>query len=208
MGKFVIVYGRSGVGKSRSLKNFGKDELFLVNVEAKELPFRGSFTYTMVSDNVDHIITALNDMTTNTAVIDDCGYIMTHRFMREHGENKGNKSFEMYNNIADDIYKLIRAIKRLPDEKIVYLIFHEDLNDNGITIIRTLGKLLDTKVCIEGMATIVLHAMSDGTRYYFKTQNNGTDIAKSPEEMFPDVEIPNDLKAVDTAIREYYKGGE
>lgn len=208
MGKFVIIYGRSGTGKSRSLKNFGKDELFLVNVEGKDLPFRGKFKYTMVSDNVDAIGEALQSMTTASAVIDDCGYIMTHRFMREHREATGNKQFTMYNDIADDIYKLIRITKRLPDDKIVYFIFHEDTNDAGISIIRTLGKLLDSKVCIEGMATIVLHSMFDGQTYYFKTQNSGSDIAKSPEGMFDAVDIPNDLKAVDDAIRAYYEEEE
>lgn len=207
MGKFVIIYGRSGTGKSRSLKNFGKDELTLINVEGKELPFRGKFTYTMVTDDVPTISQALKEMPTNAAVIDDCGYIMTHRFMREHREMTGNKQFTMYNDIADDIYHLIRIVKHLPDEKIVYFIFHEDLNDNGITIIRTLGKLLDSKVCIEGMATIVLHAMFDGTKYYFKTQNSGTDVAKSPEGMFDAVDIENNLKAVDDAIRAYYEEG-
>lgn len=204
MGKFVIIYGRSGTGKSRSLKNFSKDELTLINVEGKELPFRGKFKYTLVSDDVETIKTALQTMPTKSAVIDDCGYIMTHRFMRDHREMTGNKQFIMYNDIADDIYGLIRATKNLPDDKIVYFIFHEDMNDNGITIIRTLGKLLDNKVCIEGMATIVLHSMFDGQNYYFKTQNNGTDVAKSPEGMFDAVDIPNDLKAVDDAIRAYY----
>ena len=205
MGKFVIIYGRSGTGKSRSLKNFGKDELFLVNVEGKELPFRGKFKYTMISDNVDAIGEALQTMTTKSAVIDDCGYIMTHRFMREHREMTGNKQFTMYNDIADDIYKLIRITKHLDDDKIVYFVFHEDMNDAGITIIRTLGKLLDSKVCIEGMATIVLHSMFDGQKYYFKAQNSGSDIAKSPEGMFDAVDIPNDLKSVDDAIRAYYE---
>lgn len=203
MGKFVIIYGRSGTGKSRSLKNFGKDELFLVNVEGKDLPFRGGFTYTMNSDNVSDIVEALQDMTTKSAVIDDCGYIMTHRFMRDHKEMTGNKQFTMYNDIADDIYRLIRTTKHLPDDKIVYFIFHEDVNDSGTTIIKTLGKLLDSKVCIEGMATIVLHAIADGTSYYFKTQNNGTDISKSPEGMFEET-IPNDLKFVDDTIRAFY----
>lgn len=208
MGKFVIIYGRSGMGKSHSLKNFNSDELFLVNVEGKELPFKGKFKYTMISDNVYNISEALQSMTTKSAVIDDCGYIMTHRFMREHRENTGNKQFTMYNDIADDIYRLIRVTKNLPEDKIVYFIFHEDLNDSGITIIRTVGKLLDSKVCIEGMATIVLHAMCDGQKYYFKTQNNGADLAKSPEDMFSDIDIPNDLKAVDDAIRAYYTEGE
>ena len=86
---------------------------------------------------------------------------------------------------------------------IVYIIMHEATNDYGDTKLRTIGKLLDDKVCLEGMVTIALRCLTQGTRHYFRTQSDGTDISKSPEEMFP-LEMENDLKAVDTAIREYY----
>ena len=80
---------------------------------------------------------------------------------------------------------------------------HEISNDYGEVKVRTIGKLLDEKVCIEGMFTICLHCMTDGTRHYFKTQGGTMDIAKSPEEMF-DLEIENDLKSVDSRAREYW----
>ena len=86
---------------------------------------------------------------------------------------------------------------------IVYILMHEATSDYGETKLRTIGKLLDEKVCIEGMVTICLRCMVEGDRHYFRTQSSGVDISKSPEEMF-DLEIENDLKAVDTRIREYW----
>ena len=81
---------------------------------------------------------------------------------------------------------------------------HEDSNDTGETKLKTIGKLLDDKVCLEGMVTVCLRCVTKDGKHYFRTQTDGFDITKSPEEMFEEVEIENDLKAVDTKIREYY----
>lgn len=204
MGKCVIVYGKSGSGKSRSLKNFETDEIFLVNVTGKDLPFRGRFRYEMQTDNVQTIINGLYRMPCKAAVIDDAGYLMTNMFMRGHSApKKGASSFDLYNDIADSFFQLITAVKGLPPDVNVYLMMHEETSDYGETKLRTIGKLLDQKVCIEGLCTIVIRCLTEGTRHYFRTQSDGSDISKSPEEMLP-LEMENDLKAVDTAIREYY----
>lgn len=205
MGVPVLIYGRSGTGKSRALLNFAEDEIFFVNVIRKRLPFRKKFKYEFQSDSVKSIKAGLKKMPTKTAVIDDAGYLQTNTFMRGHSAPKsGSSSFDLYNTIADDFWDLIEFTKNeLPDDVIVYIIMHELTNDYGLTKLRTIGKLLDEKVCIEGMMTIALRCMCDGTRHYFKTQNDGNDITKSPEGMF-ELEIDNDLKAVDTAIREYW----
>ena len=153
MGECVIVYGKSGSGKSRSLLNFGEDEIFLVNVIAKRLPFRKKFKYTMVSDS---------------------------------------------------FWGLLMFVKNeLPEDVIVYIVVHEDTSDYGETKIRTIGKLLNEKVCIEGMATIVLRCVVRDGKHMFITQSDGSDISKSPEGMF-ELEIENDLKFVDQTIREYW----
>ena len=208
MGRFILVYGKSGSGKSRSLKNFGAEEIFLVNVIGKELPFRKNFKYISTIDSVDTIIAGLKKMPCKTAVIDDAGYLMTSQFMAGHNQpKKGSSSFDLYNDIADSFWTLIKAIKDLPDDINVYVVLHEETNDYGDTRLRTIGKLLNDKVCIEGMSSIVLRCVTMGTEHFFRTRTDGSDITKSPEDMFEDEKIDNDLKAVDDRIREYYGGG-
>lgn len=209
MGIPVICYGKSGSGKSRSLKFFQEDEILYVNVERKSLPFRTKFKYVCKTDSVETItkqLAAMKQVGVKTAVIDDAGYIMTHYFMTHHRNMKGNASFEMYNEIADSMYNLVSYIKNgLDDDVIVYIMMHEDMNDFGSIGLKTLGKLLDQKVCLEGMVTICLRCMSDDGKHYFRTTTDGRDITKSPEDMFPEAEMENNLKVVDEAIRNYYE---
>lgn len=208
MGECVIVYGKSGTGKSRSLKNFGEDEILLVNTVNKRLPFPKKFKYEYKTAEVPKVRAALrkmSDYNIKIAVIDDFGYQQTAKFMAGHNLRQGGSSFDLYNAIADDAYNLIMYIKNdLPDDVIVYLIMHEETNDYGDTKLKTIGKLLDQKVCVEGLVTICLRAMKEGTKkYFFRTQSDGQDISKSPEDMFP-LEIDNDLKAVTDRIREFW----
>lgn len=203
MAEVVLIYGKSGAGKSRSLKNFKEDEIFYVNITDKRLPFAHGFKYTSTTDDVDTILEGIKKMDSKgikTAVVDDAGYIMTNLFMAGHGKGDG---FKLYNDIADKMWKLILGIKDMPDDKIVYLTFHEEKGDQGDSKLLTIGKLLDQKCNIEGLCTIVLHCMVKAGKHIFVTNSDGYDIAKSPEDMF-DLEIDNDLKAVDDRIREFY----
>ena len=208
MGEAVLIYGRSGSGKSRSLCNFAEDEIFLVQTIKKRLPFRKQFKYTMVSDSVPTIMAQLQKMPLKVAVIDDAGYLMTNEFMKRHsGGKKGSSSFDLYNDIADSFWNLLNSVKVLPDDVIVYIIMHEDTNDYGETKLRTIGKLLNDKVCIEGMCTVVLRCVIEGDKHYFLTQGTGTDVSKSPEGMFEELKIENDLKYVDDKIRDFWNLG-
>lgn len=201
----VIIYGKSGSGKSRSLKFFDEDELLLINVEGKPLPFPKKFKYVFQSDDVEKIIGQIQKMPCKIAVIDDAGYLMTHHFMDNHRNKKGNASFDMYDDIADKMYFLIKRIKKdIEPDKIVYIILHEDIDDYGNTKIKTIGRLIDNKVCLEGMVTISIRCMSDNGKHFFCTQTNGSDITKTPEDMFDQKEIENNLKAVDDTIRRFY----
>lgn len=206
MAQIILVYGKSGSGKSRSLKNFGEDEILLVNVERKMLPFKAKFKYVLNSDNIGQIMQQLQKMPLKTAVIDDAGYLLTNTFMRGHSQGKkGGAVFDLYNEIADSFWTLFKFIKeKLPDDVIVYVLMHEESNDYNVTKLKTIGKLLDEKVCIEGMVTVCLRCVSDKEGHFFQTQTDGSDITKSPEEMFEADRIENDLKAVDTAIRKYW----
>lgn len=202
-----LIIGRSSSGKSTSMRNFAKDEIALVNVAKKALPFKGKFDSQMDTDNYETIKKGLLQTQKKSIVIDDAGYLITNFFMKNHSLNKqGGAVYALYNQLADDFWNLIEWCKtRLPEDKIVYFIMHEDKNEFGESRPKTIGKLLDDKVCIEGLFTIVLHAISEGGEYKFRTQTDGSDVAKSPIDMFDSEEIPNDLKTVDQKIREFYE---
>ena len=201
MGECILCYGKSGSGKSRSLLNFKEDEIFLVNTIGKRMPFSKQFKYELKSDNIQLIREKLKAMPCKVAVIDDAGYLMTNTFMRSHG--KGDQ-FQLYNTIGDTMWGLFRFIKTdLPDDVLVYVMMHEESDDFGNTKLRTIGKLLDQKVCLEGMVTICLHCIAKGKEHVFVTNSNGLGVEKSPEGLF-EYEIENDLKKVDETIRRFW----
>lgn len=210
MAEIIGVYGESGSGKSRSTKGImelrsEKFEVLYVNVANKRLPYKGQFTYTLKTTDVTVIMNQIRRMpkTVKVIIIDDLTYVMTDMFMKGH---TGNDQFKLYNQIADNMYNLINFLKtQVPEDVTVYLIMHEDMDDNGTTKLLTLGKLLSQKVKLEGMITVFLRCMAtkDG-RHIFRTQNNGSDITKSPEGMFEEDEIPNDLALVDKAVRDFW----
>ena len=203
----VLIMGKSGSGKSTSLRNFKKDELGLINVLKKPLPFKGKFDSTIETDDYATIMKAVATTEKKVIVIDDAGYLITNHFMRKHSASGGGNSvFTLYNELGDHFWTLIEFIKnKVSEDKIVYLMMHENTDDSGDVKPKTIGKLLDEKVCIEGMFTIVLRAMVDNDRHYFKTQSDGSDVCKTPIDMFEKKEIDNDLKMVDETIRKYYE---
>ena len=206
MGIPVMLIGKSGSGKSTSLRNFDEKELYLIKALSKPLPFRKKFESTFETDDYASILKALVKTQKKSIVIDDAGYLITNHFMKNHSSaGAGNGVISLYNEIGDRFWNLVNYVTtKLPEDKIVYFIMHEDKNDMGDIKPKTIGKLLDEKVCLEGMFTIVLRCISDETKHCFKTTTNGADVTKTPIGMFEDEEIDNDLKAVDTVIREYY----
>ena len=209
MGLPVLIMGRSGSGKSASLRNFKKD-IFVVNVNKKPLPFKANdHLKVLITDEYLKIKQALAkayEKGIKSAVIDDAGYLMTSKFMAGHRQLKGNQSFELYNEIGDNFYSLIRYIAdELPEDMIVYMTMHEEMNDMGYSKPKTIGKLLDDKVCVEGMFTIVFHSMKLDGKYVFATNTDGLDVTKTPIGMFSETYIDNDLSVIDEVIREYYK---
>ena len=202
MGNSVFILGRSGTGKSASLRNFKSNEILHINVMSKPLPFKGRFAETYNGDDYQAIAKAINATKCKSIVIDDAQYLMANEFMRRSSE----LGYQKFTDIANNFWTLINSINNdLPFDVIVYFLMHTDQDDNGNEKAKTIGKLLDEKICIEGMSSIVLKtAVKDGV-YTFTTQNNGHDTVKSPLGMFPTYEIDNDLKAVDTTIREYWE---
>lgn len=170
----------------------------------KPLPFKGKFDQ-IRSDDYAYVTGAIKATKRQIIVIDDAGYMMTNMFMRGHGNaGAGNGVFALYNNIGDKFWSLIEFIRSLPGDQRVYILMHEDTNDFGMVKPKTIGKMVDEKVCLEGMFSICLRCMVAQGRHIFRTQSDGSDCAKSPIGMFASDEIDNDLAAVDKAICEYY----
>lgn len=205
MGIPVLIMGKSGAGKSRSLKKCVGKDFGVIRVLNKPLPFRGKLPGNACSDYIKIKAAIKSPQWPKSIVIDDAGYLITGQFMDGHNTTgKGSAVFSLYNQLADDFYRLIRTIAdETPADRIVYVIMHEDINEFGDIKPKTIGKLLDEKVCLEGMFTIVLRAVK-GERYAFVTQSRDGAVSKSPDDMFQETEIENDLLLVDNTIREYY----
>lgn len=203
MGQLVFILGKSGTGKSYSLRNIPVDEYAVINVQGKILPFKNSFKVEKSTlDTSDEIIRKLQEYAQKykIIVIDDFQYVMANEFMRRVSE----KGFDKFNEIGKHTWDISNAIRELNEEVIVYVMCHVDIDGEGNEKIKTVGKVLDDKICLEGLSTIVLKTIVDDGRYMFATQNNGRDTVKSPFEMFDRRYIDNDLLYVDSKIREYY----
>jgi len=214
----VLIIGRSGSGKTYSLKNFTADEVGIISIEKGRLPFRSDIKVARLpkdptkGEAKDAAIlnaaryawlTQLIRKTDKKAVvIDDSQYLMANEFF----ERANEKGYDKFTNIAKRFRDLIHSINELEeDDKIVYFLHHSETDTDGREKVKTIGKMLDEKLTVEGCFDIVIYCQD----HKFFTQSNGQSTAKTPEDMFP-LEIPNDLKMVDTAIREYYglTGGE
>lgn len=203
----LLIIGKSGAGKSTSMRNCaGNADWNLIRVLNKPLPFRGKING-WSTDNYDLVKKMLTQSKAHNIVIDDAGYLITNTFMHGHSTlGAGNAQFQFYNKLADQFWNLVQfIINDLPTEKIVYVMMHEDQDDFGNIKPKTIGKLLDQKVCIEGMFTIVLRAVSDSQGHAFITQAEDMAVSKSPMGMFESERIDNDLLMVEKAIRNYYE---
>lgn len=195
----VLLIGKSGSGKSASLRNFKKDEIAIANVLGKPLPFKSDLEAPKV-DDYNTILKAIEHTNKKVIVIDDANYLITNEFM-----NKSSvKGFDKYNEMGNNFFNLINGIKNVDGGKTVYLIMHEDTDDEGNVKPKTIGKLLDDKVNIQGMFTICIRSMFDNGNYIFRLKTNGQDCVKTPIGLFEEEQMENDLKLVDEKIREYY----
>ena len=203
MGIPVLILGESGTGKSASMRNFEAEDLKVINVANKPLPFKNKFE-SVSTDSYKEIIKELKLNKKRVSVIDDAQYLMANEFMRRATE----RGYDKFTEIAQNFWNLVQTVKELPDCHVVYFLAHIERDVNGNEKIKTIGKLLDEKITVEGMFTIVLKTnVTDGV-YSFLTQNSGHDTVKSPIGMFPSYAIDNDLKYVDEKIRNYYELGE
>lgn len=200
MGIPVLILGESGSGKTASLRNFEPDEIGIFNVAGKPLPFRKQLKKVNNATYVD-IIKGLKLGKVKTYVIDDSQYLMAFEMFDKAKETGYNK----FTNVALNFRNLVDfVIKGTPDNYIVYFLHHTETTETGKIKAKTSGKMLDNQLTLEGLFSIVLLCKTDGKEHYFETQSDGFTTCKSPMEMF-EFKIDNDLKMVDTTIREYYE---
>lgn len=203
MGIPVLILGESGSGKSASLRNFEPDEIGIFNVAAKPMPFRKKLLTCATSD-YNKIMASMQQSKRKAFAIDDSQYLMAFEsFVRAK-----EMGYQKYTDFALNFYNLVQfVIRQTPPDVIVYFLHHTETDSNtGKLKAKTMGKMLDSQLTLEGLFSIVLLCTTDGQRHTFITQSDGMTTAKSPMEMFP-AEIDNDLKSVDKTIREYYEFG-
>lgn len=205
MAVLCFVLGQSGTGKSRSLKNFGKDELAHVNVCGKPLPFKGKFDETIVSHDYDKISRFIKNCSAKSIAIDDSTFLMSF----QKWDKAFEKNFDKWTELGKNFTDLLRTCAfDVAEDKIVYFIHHTDSDDGGRTFAKCLGKMINQDATLEAFFSIVLTTSVVDGKYYFLTQNSGRDTTKSPEGMFPSYAIDNDLKYVDDKIRNFYELGD
>ena len=203
MGIPVLILGASGSGKSTSLRNFEPGEVGIFNVASKPLPFRKKLKQ-INGNNYELIKQTLSKNNLKTYVVDDAQYLMAFEQLGRAKE----KGFDKYTDIGLHFTDLVQhVVLGTSPDTLVYFLQHVEVTDDGRTKAKTVGKLIDNWLTLEGMFSIVLLAETDGKEHWFTTQSNGFTTAKSPMDMFP-VRIDNDLKAVDMAIREYWFSDE
>lgn len=207
----VLIMGKSGSGKTYSIKGFEPNEVGVVSVEKGRLPFKSQIKVAKIPTAFEGVkdyatlhrarytwlLRAIETSKCKAIVIDDTQYLLANELFDRSNE----KGYDKYLQIAQNFRGLIHSINESSiEDKIVYFLHHSEVDTDGKEKAKTIGKMLDEKLTLEGCFDIVLYC----TEHKFITQASGISTAKSPEDMF-DLEIPNDLKAVDSAIRKYYE---
>ncbi len=217
MAKVTLVIGQSGTGKSTSIRNLDEKETFIINVLDKPLPFKGfNKKYVRASkDNLNGNYSSGDDYLSiikfiryvdksmpqiKNVIVDDFQYVMANEFMRRASE----KGFDKFTEIAQHAWKIIEAATLSRDDLFFFFLSHSEEDLSGRMKCKTIGKMLDDKITLEGMFTTVLHSMVYDGKYKFLTQNSSNCIAKSPMGMFDEISIENDLLFVKSKMKEYY----
>lgn len=206
----TLIIGESGTGKSFCMKNLDPEKTLLVQSVKKSLPFKSldwgyrskeNQTGNMIcTDDTQKIIHIMSKTMRKIIVIDDFQYIMSNEFMRRYNE----KGFDRFNEIARHAWDVLSLANTLADDVRVYILGHTQTDEFGNVRIKTIGKMLDDKITIEGLFTIVLRTIASNNKFQLSTMNNGSDTVKAPLEMFDSELIDNDLNMVDESICEFY----
>lgn len=208
----TLVLGESGTGKTCSLRDLDPEKTLLIQPVRKPLPFPSKGWAVRCKENPNgniyvcddpvKIVQAMHKSTHPVVVIDDWQYILANKFMLKRNE----KGYDKFTDIGGAGFDIVKAASELAENRRVYVLAHTVTDDQGNIRIKTLGKMLDDKIVIEGMFTTVLrtHVDSGAGSYYFSTQNSGRDTVKSPMGLFDEPLIENNLAAIDAKICDYY----
>lgn len=226
MSEIIAVVGQTGTGKSTSIETLNPKETVVINVIGKPLPFRGwKQKYTpltqeggnfYVSSDSAKIVSVLNHISQKrpeikVIIIDDFQYLMSSEFMHRSSE----QGWQKFTDIGRHAWDVITTAKSLREDLKVFILSHDQLIEDispPRRKIKTIGKMLDEKVTLEGLFTVVLftdvikNQETGSLDYKFITQNDGSTTSKSPKGMFKELTIPNDLSYVVKEIDRYYKG--
>jgi energy-coupling factor transporter ATP-binding protein EcfA2 len=219
--KLVGIVGSTGTGKSTAIKHLNPEETYIINVAKKELPFKGSEklynaenkNYKEIEDanEISRLLKTISEKAPHikNIIIEDSNYIMGFNMVAKATET----GFTKFSLMAKDMVDLFRTARQLRDDITVFYLTHpETIEDGGEIIgykIKTAGKLIDNQVLLEGLLTVCLYTLveenKDGTAtYQFITNRFRKMPAKSPDGMFSELKIPNDLQLVVNTLNEYY----
>lgn len=216
MSESILIIGESGSGKSTSVRKIDPATAFLIQAIRKSLPFKGWRDHwrevskerkggnLLVSDDSEEIrkyLIAISEKRPEikTIIIDDAQYIMGNEFMRSAME----KGYEKFTRIGQSFWSIVMETSKLRSDLNIVFLQHSDTNDAGTVKAKTIGKMLDDKITLEGMFTVVLRAQVRDGKHVFRTRNSGNDTVKAPEGMFISEEIENDLNQVLDAVNAY-----
>lgn len=210
----TLIIGQSGTGKSASMRNLDPAKVLLIQTIRKPLPFKstgwelatkdnpsGNIVVTRSASNIIRAIGKAKELGKSIVVIDDWQYQMAGQFM----DKAMDKGYDKFTQMAKDMWDIAQAAIHADDDLRVYFLSHSQQDEYGAGVkMKTLGKLLDEKITVEGMFTVVLRSHVADGRYFFTTQNDGNDTVKSPMGLFEELEIDNDLAEIDKKICEFY----
>lgn len=220
MSRAVLVIGEPGAGKSSAIRTLDPAETYIISVLNKPLPFRNKYFKTIpktettpavpgnhyVTDKANSIISCMKHINNNrpdikNLVIDDWQYILSNHYMSRASETGYGK----FSEIGRDGWGTILGATNSRDDLYCFVLAHSDRDIDGVSRLKTIGKMLNSTVSLDGMFTMVLHALVIDQEYKLLTQNDGTHIAKTPMGMFKDKYVDNDFQMVKNTIEEYYK---
>lgn len=217
MSNTVLIIGQSGSGKSTAIRSLDPESTFIINVLDKPLPFRGfkkiynkeaknyytTHDWAKVVTCIDRVNKEREDIT--TLIIDDWQYILSYEFIKRATE----KGFEKFSELAHHGWSTMNTCTTGTRQSLTtFILAHSDLDQMGRSKLKTIGKMLDEKITLEGLFTTVLHSRIVDGQYLFQTQDDGDFLAKSPMGMFEDPLIPNDLLMVKNAVEDYFNDEE
>ena len=225
MAQGVLIIAESGAGKSTSIETLDPKETFIINVANKPLPFKGwRKKYTIWSkenpsgnmydkatpESIEACIKYVSEKRPEikNIIIDDFQYMSSFEFFDKANE----KGYEKFTQIGAHLARIARMPKDMREDLLIFFLTHAeeatDMEGKRKFKAKTIGKMVDEKLTLEGLFSIVLFGKAkknkDGEiRYVFETQTNGENTCKSPRQMFSTFEIANDLKLVVKAIKDY-----